>query len=570
MDYVEAFRNLKTNNKYSRKSPHKAVLLLTIIDMYESCVLTDNAIRYDDTLKDTFVKVWNKVLPYEATFHSDAHLPFWFMQSEGFWHIVPNKGKEDILELLRAPHIKPSDSKLKDCVNYVELDEDLYFLMTLQSGRSSLKRALLETYTSLPAATIDKMSKSYDSFEDSSVNAVSDFEDLLKNSKLESKSIECAVNHELEKKFYLLPEDIQYVFNIEYYTFLKNHRSERDLIKEVCPSVFDLYDKINEHHIKQGEIYPSLAFLYEDFLANLKISLMGEDESFSIIDKINDAIQCLHEEESKMPEFHFEEENDVVEESIPYESSEANEVLPDEDLVSDVEDAEDKPWSEFEIEKLTLFYKNGFEADRIAESLKRSISSVNSQLARLGFIKLPLDVTILNTALGGSICNKYGEVEYKDNAPLKIIDDRIYRFNLKTMCLTVKAIVRTDYGWEKGNKMLVAYSDSDLFPLLSSKSLIEDIEDFVEGENRESNKIKVKGVWYDYYGDIIGEKKKTITKPIKKETSVQQKKRWTASDRRELQTFYQSGMTVEQLAYYFNTDKDSILIVLKKLKMYPR
>ena len=68
MDYIETFKNLKTNNKYSRKSPHKAVLLLAIIDMYENNVLLDNELFYDETLKSAFLKVWNKVLPEEATF----------------------------------------------------------------------------------------------------------------------------------------------------------------------------------------------------------------------------------------------------------------------------------------------------------------------------------------------------------------------------------------------------------------------------------------------------------------------------------------------------------------------
>ena len=36
MDYVEAFENLKPNEKYGRKTPHKAILLLTIIEMCES------------------------------------------------------------------------------------------------------------------------------------------------------------------------------------------------------------------------------------------------------------------------------------------------------------------------------------------------------------------------------------------------------------------------------------------------------------------------------------------------------------------------------------------------------
>ena len=48
MDYVEAFKNLKTNNKYGRKSPHKAVLMLTVIELYEQNILSDNEIFYDE------------------------------------------------------------------------------------------------------------------------------------------------------------------------------------------------------------------------------------------------------------------------------------------------------------------------------------------------------------------------------------------------------------------------------------------------------------------------------------------------------------------------------------------
>ena len=48
MDYVEVFQNLRTNNKWGRKSPHKAALMLTVIELYEKNVLTDNEIYYDD------------------------------------------------------------------------------------------------------------------------------------------------------------------------------------------------------------------------------------------------------------------------------------------------------------------------------------------------------------------------------------------------------------------------------------------------------------------------------------------------------------------------------------------
>ena len=117
MDYIDSFKNLRTNNKYGRKSPHKAILMLTVIELFEKNILTDNEIYYDDTLKDTFREVWNRSLPEEPIFHPDAYLPFWYLQSDSFWHIVPIRGKEDILSLMRDNNVKPSEAKLYDSVN---------------------------------------------------------------------------------------------------------------------------------------------------------------------------------------------------------------------------------------------------------------------------------------------------------------------------------------------------------------------------------------------------------------------------------------------------------------------
>ena len=151
-------------------------------------------------------------------------------------------------------------------------------------------------------------------------------------------------------------------------------------------------------------------------------------------------------------------------------------------------DAE-KKWKDDDIERLTLYYKKGVNILDIAERFGTSTYSVQFQLARLGLSNIPLNVTVENTGKSGTLINISGDVVYKDYAPLKIIKGTIFRFNLKPMCFTVKIIKRKEGKWEKDGKMLVAYTDSDLYPRLADMNYIDDIEDFYIGNKREENNL---------------------------------------------------------------------------------
>lgn len=524
MDYVEAFQNLKTINKYSRKSPHKAVLLLAIIDMFESRTLTDNIIRFDDILESVFVRIWNKVFPNETIFHSEAYLPFWFMQNEVFWHIVPLRGKEDILNILRDSHIKPSESKLRDCVDYVELDEDLYFLMTLQSGRSTLKRVLLETYTTLSTRTIDKFSESSDNFTDCSEDALNKYENIISSSIVNGSSTERKINIELKDRFFKLTEDIQYVLNIEYFSFLKKNINEREMFKEICPTVYDLYDKIAFSPIKQGEIYPSLSSTYENFLSNLRIALMSEDDSLELIDKINKAINHLNSLENTSHEDSFEYK-DKTEDDVNIESNVSNITQNDFcPLKLNLESRQDKPWTKKDEELITAYYNQGYGFNAIATATGRTEVSIESRLESLGLLKhtnesdfdIPtikddksdeksdkvIVFNVENTALHCFVRNPMGKRVYSTTGKLKILHNNIYRFNYKASCFTVKKIITKDSNWIKSSKKLVAYPDSRLYSVLSCDNYLDLIEDFHEEEDVYNNKIKVDGLWFDFNGNL--------------------------------------------------------------------
>ncbi len=159
-------------------------------------------------------------------------------------------------------------------------------------------------------------------------------------------------------------------------------------------------------------------------------------------------------------------------------------------------------WSEDDTERLKLYFEHGMDLAKIAERFRCSMYSVKFQLSRLGLMEMPLDVAVENTETSCCLKNIAGEKVFEDEGKLKIISNKIYRFNYKTKCITMKSVYRSDSEWIKGKSLLVAYNDSELFDAITSFGL-DAIDDFKIGESKEQNSIKVHGVWYDYYGDVI-------------------------------------------------------------------
>ena len=546
MDYIEAVKNLKTNNKWGRKSPHKAILLLAVIELYEKNILMDNEIRYDETLKSTFLEMWNMTLPNESLFHPDVYLPFWYLQSDNFWHIVPYRGKEDILTLMRDTNIKPSEAKIVDSVKYVELDEDLYFLMTLPSGRSTLKRALLETYTTLSNKQIERLAESKDNAIDYSVTALSDYEKILSQDIEDNKIESTIVDDELVGQFQCLNEDVQLTLNIVYFTFLKKHRNEREMFKEICPTAYNLLDKIVNNPVKQGEITPSFAFIYENFLADLKVSLLSDNDSVELIDKIGEAIEILlgnnSKEHKESQSIHFVDTDgdDAPAEIVDFSYEDLNikqtyleepekaikvatEITLEQNRSS--ESRRGKSWTEDEENLIRLYYEQGKDFLTIASLIGRTEVAIKSRLAKLGLIDYTYgenntvqtstifkarkltdenDFLIDNSSNRASILDKNGKLVFVTDGKMKFLRNKLYRLNLKRECFTLKSMLFNGSVWIKGTKKIVAYPQSELYQIIITVGeYIDEVEDIVDSPDFKDCKLKFKGIWYNYNGNSI-------------------------------------------------------------------
>ena len=76
--YKECFSSLNTMKKTSKKAPHKALLLLSIIDLVEHGIITDCRIPLSDELVRQFKQNTTKLLGTSVLFKPTINYPYFF------------------------------------------------------------------------------------------------------------------------------------------------------------------------------------------------------------------------------------------------------------------------------------------------------------------------------------------------------------------------------------------------------------------------------------------------------------------------------------------------------------
>jgi putative restriction endonuclease len=140
--YVHAFNNLRRDYKKGG-APHKPILLLSIIQLFEKNLITSSKIYITPELVGYFKSTWNALV--KTSHDLRFALPFYHLSSEPFWKLIPNNGCEKWIE---AKSSMRSFSNLNTAVAYAEIDNELFELLKQKDSREILKITLLEKYFS--------------------------------------------------------------------------------------------------------------------------------------------------------------------------------------------------------------------------------------------------------------------------------------------------------------------------------------------------------------------------------------------------------------------------------------
>lgn len=138
--YIDAFSKLSVSNRDSKPAPHKAVLLIAIINHIQAGVIESNRIELTDDLELTFASNWRKFVGDSPIFNCNIAAPYFFMESEPFWHLV----RTDIYEGKKYYSVK----ELRAFFKYAEIDVELYEILKDVNNAACLTVLLVTKYLS--------------------------------------------------------------------------------------------------------------------------------------------------------------------------------------------------------------------------------------------------------------------------------------------------------------------------------------------------------------------------------------------------------------------------------------
>lgn len=152
--YISLFCSLHTNKQKGMPAPHKAVLLLSVIDMIEASVIRSNEIELSERLEQCFKHNWDRYIGRSVIFAPKIGTPFFHLHSEPFWTLLPFIGGEETIETLRKgnPYATGTMRKYFRCA---KIDCELFDLLRDEDVRAKLRTTLIATYIQPQKRVID-------------------------------------------------------------------------------------------------------------------------------------------------------------------------------------------------------------------------------------------------------------------------------------------------------------------------------------------------------------------------------------------------------------------------------
>lgn len=142
--YTNLFQNLHVNKQKGKCAPHKAVMLISVMELIGEGSIKSNQIEFTEQLEYRFKVNWRRFVGESDVFKPNAGTPFWHLRSEPFWTLIPFVGGEDTLESLKRTN-PYSPGTIRQHIKFAVIDKQLFEFMKKVDTRALLINTLVDT-----------------------------------------------------------------------------------------------------------------------------------------------------------------------------------------------------------------------------------------------------------------------------------------------------------------------------------------------------------------------------------------------------------------------------------------
>ena len=150
--YAAIMRNLSVKITKGIKAPHKAIMLITIMDFIKDGKICSNKIYISDEIAIAFKRNWDVLIRNNNTFSAfvcSPWTPFWHLKKDGFWHFYPLNSLLEIENLVPKGQTA-SIGKMRSAIEYAYLDVDLFEMLQDSFYRNKISEILFDVYVNRP------------------------------------------------------------------------------------------------------------------------------------------------------------------------------------------------------------------------------------------------------------------------------------------------------------------------------------------------------------------------------------------------------------------------------------
>lgn len=136
--YISCFTSMNCNKYRGQVAPHKAMMLIAVMDEITNDHLTNGFVPHNDRMVKSFESAWQRYVGKSSVFNPIFATPFFHLANEPFWKLMKSDCYVEKKEY--------SLGALRESFYGAKLPDNLCQYMAEPASRKRLMRALLDRF----------------------------------------------------------------------------------------------------------------------------------------------------------------------------------------------------------------------------------------------------------------------------------------------------------------------------------------------------------------------------------------------------------------------------------------